>query len=239
MNHLDLGLDMTKTNTTVGIWVGQRLHFTCVALLLILVYFVWKHLREPFPVAFWSAVAFPVVHQIYVWLAWRLELQCAATSKAIGFHGYVTIFFVLFSGRFLSLLILAWLDHGSLNLDIFPLTIITVFLVLPGIYAMYSVKRYFGMARAAGADHFDARYREIPLVKSGIFRYTSNGMYLYAFLLFWAIAVGFNSSAALTVAAFSHVYIWVHYYATEKPDMDYLYTAANQGMQSDATQPHH
>ena len=98
-----------------------------------------------------------------------------------------------------------------------------MFLVLPGIYAMYSVKRYFGMARAAGADHFDVRYREMPLVKDGIFRFTSNGMYLYAFLLFWAIAVGLNSSAALAVAAFSHAYIWVHFYATEKPDMNFLY----------------
>ena len=49
-------------------------------------------------------------------------------------------------------------------------------------------------------------------------------MYVYAFLLFWAIAVGFNSSAALAVAAFSHAYIWVHFYATEKPDMDYLFS---------------
>ena len=48
-------------------------------------------------------------------------------------------------------------------------------------------------------------------------------MYWYAFLLFWAIAVGFKSSAALTVAAFSHLYIWVHFHATEKPDMNYLY----------------
>lgn len=90
---------------------------------------------------------------------------------------------------------------------------------------MYSVKRYFGMIRAAGADHFEPRYRDMPLVSQGIFRFTSNGMYVYAFLLFWTIAVGFNSTAALTVAAFSHAYIWVHFYATEKPDMDFLYAS--------------
>lgn len=224
---------MTKTNTTTGIWTGQPFHFTSIALLLILVYLVWKILNEPFPLAFWSAVAFPVAHQIYVWLAWRLELQCAATSKTIGFHGYVIIFFILFFGRFVSLFTLAWLDRGSLNLNTIPLSIITMLLALPGFYAMYSVKRYFGMARAAGADHFDSRYRNMPLVKKGIFRFTNNGMYVYAFLLFWAIAVGLNSNAALTVAAFSHVYIWVHYYATEKPDMDFLYSAAYKRMQSD------
>ncbi|MBW1863973.1 MAG: hypothetical protein JRJ02_16685 [Deltaproteobacteria bacterium] len=93
---------------------------------------------------------------------------------------------------------------------------------------MYSAKRYFGMVRAAGADHFDPRYRDMPFVKEGIFRFTSNGMYLYAFLLFWAIAIGFNSITALTVAAFSHAYIWVHFYATEKPDMDFLYSLSSE-----------
>ena len=98
---------------------------------------------------------------------------------------------------------------------------------LPGLYAMYSVRRYFGMSRAAGGDHFDQSFRDMPMVKEGIFRFTNNGMYLYAFLLFWAIAVGFGSTAALVVAAFSHAYIWVHFYATEKPDMAYLYGSGN------------
>lgn len=51
----------------------------------------------------------------------------------------------------------------------------------------------------------------------------ASGMYWVAFLLFWAIAVAFNSSAGLLVAAYSHIFIWAHFYATEKPDMDYLY----------------
>ena len=100
---------------------------------------------------------------------------------------------------------------------------VTFIVLLPGLYAMFSVARYFGIARAAGADHFNYSYRELPLVKEGIFRYTDNGMYVFAFLLFWAVAIGFNSISALVVAAFSHAYIWVHYYSTEKPDMDYLY----------------
>jgi hypothetical protein len=25
------------------------------------------------------------------------------------------------------------------------------------------------------------------------------------------------------VAAFNHLYIWVHYFTVEKPDMDYIY----------------
>jgi len=143
----------------------------------------------------------------------------------MGFGGYIACFFLLFGGRFVSLFALAWMDRGSLHLQTLPRIVLAGIMTLLGVYAMYSVKRFFGMSRAAGADHFDPRYRNMRFVRGGIFRYTSNGMYVYAFLLFWAIAVGFNSSAALAVAAFSHAYIWVHFYATEKPKLDYLYSS--------------
>jgi hypothetical protein len=212
------------TTTKPGIRAGQLLHFTALAILLALTCTAWRFIGRPFPTAFWTAVAFPVVHQIYVWLAWRLELRSSATSRTIGFKGYVVLFFLLFGGRFVTLFTLGWLDRGSLGLPLLPRVILTGLLTLIGIYAMYSVKQYFGMMRAAGADHFDPRFRDMPMVREGIFRFTRNGMYLYAFFLFWAIAVGFDSKATLLVATFSHLYIWVHFFATEKPDMEYLYS---------------
>jgi protein-S-isoprenylcysteine O-methyltransferase Ste14 len=101
--------------------------------------------------------------------------------------------------------------------------VICVILGLPAAYTLYSVVRYFGMARAAGIDHFYESYRSKPLVKEGIFKYTSNSMYSFAFLTFWAIAIAGASWAALVVAAFSHAYIWVHYFCTERPDMKAIY----------------
>ncbi|MCG7522735.1 phosphatidylethanolamine N-methyltransferase family protein [Ruegeria sp. Ofav3-42] len=209
-----------------SLWAGQLLHFTCLTALLIVLTLAWNALGQPHSVAFWIAVSFPVMHQVWVWLAWRYELHSSTVSKWIGFGGYLVAFFLLFSGRFLSLAWLAFLDRGSLKLTLVSHVLLTLILLMPGVYAMYSVRRYFGMARAAGGDHFDHRFRDMPLVNKGIFRFTDNGMYLYAFLLFWAIAIGLNSAAALSVAAFSHAYIWVHFYATEKPDMDYLYGSA-------------
>lgn len=142
---------------------------------------------------------------------------------------------MLFAGRFVSLVVLGWMDFLTLLALSPPLQIaLTCLLALPGTYALYSVVRYFGLKRAAGADHFFVSYRSKPLVKEGIFRFTNNGMYVFAFLLFWAIAVGFDSPAALTVAAFSHVYIWVHFFSVEKPDIDFLYSheSASQGDES-------
>ena len=214
---------MTKGMKPPKLWTGQLLHFSWLLVLLIAVGLVWKSMGRPHPWAFWIAVGIPVLHQIWVWVAWRLELKSASISKSINFRGYLIIFFFLFAARFVSLAWLGFRDSGSLGLAQEQVVLLTLILLLPGLYAMYSVLRYFGLSRAAGGDHFEIRFREMPLVNEGIFRYTANGMYVFAFLIFWAIAIGFNSSAALAVAAFSHAYIWVHFFATEKPDMIYLY----------------
>lgn len=206
-----------------GLWTGQGLHSCGLAALLAMTWLGWSRLGEPVAPAFWIAVAVPIVHQVFVWLAWRLELRSGATSRTIGFTGYVASFFVLFGGRFVALVALAWFDRGSMGITLLPRAVVTAMLLLPGLYAMISVMRYFGMQRAAGADHFDPKFRQLPLVTRGIFRFTNNGMYVYAFMLFWAVGVGFDSSAALLVAAFSHAYIWVHFFATEQPDMRFIY----------------
>ena len=88
---------------------------------------------------------------------------------------------------------------------------------------MYSVLRYFGMDRAYGIDHFDPSYREKSFVKQGMFKYSDNAMYKFGFLILWSIALIFLSQAALIAAAFNHLYIWVHFYFTELPDIQHIY----------------
>ncbi len=61
------------------------------------------------------------------------------------------------------------------------------------------------------------------MVQGGIFRFSSNAMYLFGFMGLWIPGFLFQSLAALILAVFSHAYIWIHYYATEKPDMDRIY----------------
>jgi protein-S-isoprenylcysteine O-methyltransferase Ste14 len=89
---------------------------------------------------------------------------------------------------------------------------------------MYSVFHYFGVDRAYGEDHFKtAKYRNKSFVKQGMFKYTDNAMYKFGFLILWAIALVFLSKAALLAAAFNHLYIWVHFYFTELPDIKHIY----------------
>jgi hypothetical protein len=65
--------------------------------------------------------------------------------------------------------------------------------------------------------------RSVPFVRGGIFRFTANGMYVFGFFLLWVPGLWWASAAALFVALFNHLYIWVHYFATELPDIRRIY----------------
>lgn len=168
----------------------------------------------------------PVVHQVYVWLVWRSELCCGIITNRLGPYGFLVyqmIFMVLLVARPVTLTLLTIADHDSLELPVSIRVLVCLILGLPAAYTFYSVARYFGVARAEGIDHFDDSYRNKPFVEKGIFKYTSNAMYTYGFLFLWAIAIGGASWAAVVVAAFSHAYIWIHYFCTERPDMKIIY----------------
>jgi len=100
---------------------------------------------------------------------------------------------------------------------------IALVLLVPLLYLLYCIVKYFGLKRALGIDHFDAAYREKPLVRRGIFKYVNNSMYIFGLLILWLPGLFLASKAALVAALFGHVYIWVHYFTVELPDMRLIY----------------
>ena len=48
-------------------------------------------------------------------------------------------------------------------------------------------------------------------------------MYTFGFLILWILGLVCLSQAALMAALFNHLYIWVHYYCTELPDIYAIY----------------
>ncbi len=175
---------------------------------------------------FWTAVAIPIVQQVLVALLWRAQLCHQALTRAFGDAGFVVwgvIFFPLLAGRPLSLIALGLADTGTVPIPAGLAYAAGALLLAPAIWAMHSVRKYFGFARALGGDHFFERYRTMPMVRQGAFAYSSNAMYAFVFLALWAIALLFRSRAGLAVALFQHAYIWVHWYCTEQPDGVVLY----------------
>ena len=173
------------------------------------------------------SILFPILHQIYVVICWRSELYYSSMSKALGkwaFETWAAGFMILFLARPITIIGLAASNRGTLTIPLWiniPLIGICLAVV---VYMTYSFIKFFGPKRALGIDHFyPEKYRDIPFVRAGIFRWSPNAMYTYAFLALWAVGLIFNSKAALLAALFNHIYIWAHFYFTEKPDMRYIY----------------
>jgi len=175
---------------------------------------------------FWIAIVSPILHQIYVWFVWRLELYLRFFSKQLGikkaFKIYAAGFSILFFSRLITIIFLAISSKNTLQLSPIYVYVLAVLIVPFVIFLFYSVKKYFTIARAYGIDHFDTNYNE-PYVRKGIFKYTDNGMYAFGLMILYLPGLLFLSEAALLVALFNHVYIWVHYYFTERPDMLKIY----------------
>jgi hypothetical protein len=190
------------------------------------------------PVWFWLAIALAVVHQVYVWLCWRAQLHASWLTRTFGTYGfpvYAVGFSVLGTLRVVVVFIVAASNRDTLQVNPLVLKLLAIIALIPATYLFYSVKRYFGFKRAFGMDHFETSYQSLPFVRKGIFRFTRNGMYVYGFLLLWVPAFWFASLAALAVALFNHLYIWIHYFATELPDMKRIYGEAQATARNEFT----
>lgn len=175
---------------------------------------------------FWASVIVSIVHQVVVWIVFRLQLGWATLTRLFGKADLLIwglIFLPLFAGRVVTLVGLARATQDTLALTRSLAVGMAVLLLIPAIYTLWSVLRYFGLTRAMVGDHFRVRYRQMPLETRGIFRYSDNAMYAFGFLVLWSIALFNRSLPALIMAGFQHIYIWVHYYCTEKPDMEIIY----------------
>ena len=122
-----------------------------------------------------------------------------------------------------GVLAVALANRGTLPLSGPAAFVLGASCLVPPLYLGWSIRRYFTLDRAYGIDHFDASYRKAPLVREGIFRWSSNAMYVFGFLALWGIALLFRSQGALVAAGFNHAAIWVHYVCTERPDMRRIY----------------
>lgn len=184
---------------------------------------------------FWCAALLAVAHQVYVWFCWRTQLHAGLVTAALGSRGfaaYAAGFAVLGISRVLAVFAVAIANRDTVPVEPALLKLAAAVALIPALYLFYSVKRYFTFTRALGIDHFDPAYRSAPFVRQGIFRFTRNGMYVYGFLLMWVPGLWFGSAAGLAIALFNHLYIWVHYYSTELPDMARIYGAARVGDKS-------
>jgi Phospholipid methyltransferase len=177
---------------------------------------------------FFLMLADTIIHQVYVWFCWRFELHGRRLTQWFGgteraFQFYARGFAAMFGARFVLIVLLAISNRGTLNINPMVGYLIALAIAAPAGYLFYSVRTYFSFRRAFGIDHFDREAANWPLVREGIFRFTSNAMYVFGIGALWIPVFALQSLGALVAAAFSHAYIWVHYFTVERPDMRRIY----------------
>ncbi len=177
----------------------------------------------------WCILTFlaAVIHQIYVLIFWRAELHYQSLTKWFGERGFKLFkvgFAVLILSRPVTITCLAIANAQTISINTTFAYVLAALLFAPAVYLFYSLRTYFGIDRAFGIDHFyPEKFKNEKMVKKGIFKYTSNAMYVFGFFALWIPGILFQSKAAIFLALFSHIYIWVHYYTTELPDMKIIY----------------
>ncbi|QSH40087.1 methyltransferase [Lentisphaerota bacterium ZTH] len=171
-------------------------------------------------------LAVTVIHQFYVWFCWRTELHLKLLTGWWGksaYNKYVVVFFIFLILRPILVILLAVSNRETISISYTVRWVLCLLLGFMAVYTMISVKRYFGLMRAPGKDHFDESCRRQPLVKKGIFAWCPNPMYVFGVGALWIPGIALASRAALIMALFMHLYIWVHFYLVEKVDLDHMH----------------
>lgn len=171
------------------------------------------------------AVLSSLAHQLWVAFFWRVQLHTDLFrgAETTAFAVYRVGFVLLALLRGAAIVLVSFLDTGSLALPA-TLTIgVAALLLALSAYGMYSVIRYFGVNRAFGSDHFFPEVRSLGFVRKGVFRFTSNGMYSVTVLFIYIVPVLLQSEVGIGMALFHHLHLWIHYFCTERIDLDAIY----------------
>jgi hypothetical protein len=170
--------------------------------------------------------AFAGIHQGWIWFFWRMELHRGRIRLWFGERGFLLfrVGFVLFASvRLLAIIPVALATPQTVSLARWLSLGLIVLSTPPILWGLFSVVAYFGLTRAFGADHFDPVFRGGKLEQRGIFKYVSNSMYTVVLLALYHPGLLLHSRPSLILAAAHHVFVWTHYFCTEKPDMQEIY----------------
>jgi protein-S-isoprenylcysteine O-methyltransferase Ste14 len=211
----------------------QGIHLAALGLLLVAVALVrgeataagaWGGLSSD--AWLWIGVAVAASHQVYIALVWRAELHHRVFSRLAGWRVAFLVFasdFVLLAlARVVVLLILAAANRGVWDLPRGLVVALSLLAGVPFVALLVDITRHLTWPRAIGRDHFDPTL-ERHLVREGLFGLIENPIYSIGPLPLYLPGLWMGSPAALLLAAFQHAYLWVHWVATEQPDLERIY----------------
>jgi len=218
-----------------NIFEKQDWHFVLMALLVVSV----NAVMDRFPFYFlgeswglhagtwlWIGIIAAILHQLYVMLIWRTQLETrwlTVNLPRIGYIAYYIDYTMMLVARLGAIILTATANREILIIPETARWVTVLALVVPCIWLLYSIARHYSFKRLAGADHFEPGYRDRSWTRKGIFRFVPNAVYVFGPLAFYIPGILMASPASLLLALFNHIYVWIHYYCTELPDLRRIY----------------
>ena len=214
----------------------QEWHLVILALLLALVNAAVNFYPQFFTGEFWGigarswlwlGVMAAVLHQVYIVVVLRTELETrwlTTNVPRLGYLAYLADYTVLLLLRLGILFIAALANRDMLGVTETNRLVLALALAIPCIWALYQLVKGDGLKCLVGADYFNlGNEQDDPDEASEqYFRSTATTVYALGALGLYIPGVIFDSPAALLLALFNHLYIWVHHFSTELPDRPYL-----------------
>ncbi len=175
---------------------------------------------------FWIGVLTAILHQVYVMLIWRIQLETrwlTINLPRLGFTAYLIDYTWMLAARTGAIVLVAIANQDNIYIpDFFKWTgsIILAVVFLGLIYSIASSSNYKDLV---GVTFFEVNDHGSYKAEKQVYSLVPVTFYFLGSLGFYVPGILFSSPASLLLAFFNHLYICIHYYCTEVPSLKRIY----------------
>ncbi|MFO7952985.1 MAG: hypothetical protein R6U91_09325 [Bacillota bacterium] len=176
----------------------------------------------------WIGVLTAILHQGYMVIVLRTELETrwlSTNAPRLGYLAYMSDYTILVVLRVATIF-----ASGIANREVLAISdpnrlLFIVVLAVPCLWVLYLLARDGNFKQLAGEDYFKPEQdsEDYDYARENIFRSTAITVYSLGPMALYIPGIVFASPAALLLALFNHLYIWVHHFCTELPDREHFY----------------
>ncbi len=175
----------------------------------------------------WAGVLAAILHQFYIVVVLRSELETrwiTTNAPRLGYLAYMADYSIL-----MVLRVAIIIASGLANKEVLTITaanrlLFIAVLAIPFLWTLYLLARSGNFKQVAGEDYFKPEQdSESNQALENKIRSTAVAVYALGALGLYIPGIIFASPAALLLALFNHLYLWVHHFCTELPDREHLY----------------
>ncbi len=220
-----------------NIFEKQDWHFALLALLVVSVNAIMVLYPLSFTGVFWGlstgtwlwiGVFTAILHQIYIMLIWRIQLETrwlTTNLPRLGFIAYLIDYTLMLAARTGAIILVAAANREVIFIPDSFRWVGSIILGIVFTWLTYSVTKSSSYKDLAGAVFFESKDPNHCGIQKNISAVVPGAVYIFGPLSFYIPGLVLASPASLLLALFNHIYIWIHYCYTEAPSLKRVYSS--------------